>query len=197
MDLILIRHPAPAIDAGVCYGRTDVPLAGDALAARLGKLEAPRPHALWSSPLTRCASIAALLGQRFGCTQTLDARLQEIDFGAWESVRWDDIDRAELDAWAGDLQHARVHGGESVAQFDARVRAWFDACVGERFASFATPERAACHVVTHAGVMRVIASFALRVPLEQCLKWALDMAGIVWLRRDSVSGEWALVRWNA
>ena len=26
MDLVLIRHPAVAIDAGVCYGHTDVPL---------------------------------------------------------------------------------------------------------------------------------------------------------------------------
>jgi alpha-ribazole phosphatase len=198
MDLILIRHPAPAIEAGVCYGKTDVPLAGDvsalaeALAERLAKLEAPRPLALWSSPLMRCASVAALLGQRFGCAQTLDARLQEIDFGAWESLRWDDIDRAQLDEWAANLLHARAHGGESVAQFDARVRAWFD----ERVASLATSERVACHVVTHAGVMRVIASFALRVPLEQCLQWALEMAGIVWLRRDAVTGEWALVRWN-
>jgi alpha-ribazole phosphatase len=202
MDLILIRHPAPAIDAGVCYGRTDVPLASDAsaaadaLAARLAKLEAPRPQALWSSPLTRCSAVAALLAQRFGCAETLDARLQEIDFGAWESTRWDDIDRADLDAWAGDLQHARVHGGESVAQFDARVRAWFDTCVDARFASFATTDGASCHVVTHAGVMRVLASCALRVPLEQCLQWTLDMAGIVWLRCDPVSGEWALVRWN-
>jgi len=202
MDLILIRHPAPAIDALVCYGRTDVPLAGDApaladaLAARLEKLEAPRPLALWSSPLTRCSSIAALLGQRFGCAHTLDTRLQEIDFGAWESMRWDEIDRAELDEWAGNLRHARVHGGESVAQFDARVRAWFDVCIDKRFTSLISSERAACHVVTHAGVMRVIASFALCVPLEQCLQWTLDMAGIVWLRRDAVSGQWALVRWN-
>ena len=30
MDLILIRHPAVAIDAGVCYGQTDVPLADSA-----------------------------------------------------------------------------------------------------------------------------------------------------------------------
>ncbi len=30
MDLVLIRHPAVGIDSGVCYGRTDVPLLGDA-----------------------------------------------------------------------------------------------------------------------------------------------------------------------
>jgi alpha-ribazole phosphatase len=195
MDLILIRHPAPDIDAGVCYGRSDVPLADDAtasanaLVARLATLAAPLPHALWSSPLTRCASVAVCLGQYFGCVEMLDDRLQEIDFGVWERVRWDDIDRAALDAWAADLQHARVHGGESVAQFGARVREWFDARVA--------PTDDTCHVVTHAGVIRAIASFALRVPLEQCLSWTLDLAGIVWLRRRPGQGDWVLVRWNA
>ena len=33
--------------------------------------------------------------------------------------RWDSIDRALLDAWADDLEHARAHGGESLAQFVA------------------------------------------------------------------------------
>ncbi|TKC83026.1 alpha-ribazole phosphatase [Trinickia terrae] len=195
MDLILIRHPAPATDAGVCYGKTDVALAEDAsasavaMAARLAALHAPPARALWSSPLVRCSSVAARLARHFGCAETLDARLQEIDFGTWERMRWDEIDRAEIDAWAADLQHARTHGGESVAQFNARVREWFETCVA--------PADASCHVVTHAGVMRAIASFALRVPHEQCLQWALDMAGIVWLRRHAASGDWALVRWNA
>ena len=38
-----------------------------------------------------------------------------MDFGAWEGRPWNAIPRAELDAWAADLLHARPHGGESVA----------------------------------------------------------------------------------
>jgi alpha-ribazole phosphatase len=198
MDLVLIRHPAPAIEAGVCYGSTDVPLAGDApsaakaLAERLAAWRAPAPRLLWSSPLTRCSSVAAPLAQRLGCALAVDPRLREMDFGAWEARRWEDIDRAQLDEWAGNLRHARVHGGESVTEFEARVRAWFDACIP---ADVARGEGAR-HVLTHAGVIRVMASIALRVPLEQCLSWALDMAGIVWLRRDPAMNTWALVRWN-
>ncbi|TGB20463.1 alpha-ribazole phosphatase, partial [Burkholderia thailandensis] len=32
MDVVLIRHPAVAIDEGVCYGSSDVPLAAGAAA---------------------------------------------------------------------------------------------------------------------------------------------------------------------
>jgi alpha-ribazole phosphatase len=136
MDLVLIRHPAAAVEAGVCYGRSDVPLAGDARAssdavfARLAELAVAPPRAVWTSPLRRCASVAAWLGRRYGCGVTADARLREMDFGAWERMRWDAIDRAAIDAWAADFLHARVHGGESVAQFAARVAAWFEAWRG-------------------------------------------------------------------
>ncbi len=136
MDLVLIRHPAPAVEAGICYGRSDVPLAEDARAssdsffARLATLGVPPPQALWTSPLRRCSSVAAWLARRCRCVATADARLQEMDFGAWERMRWDAIDRAAIDAWAADFFHARLHGGESVAQFAARVAGWFDAWRG-------------------------------------------------------------------
>ncbi|HEV3106034.1 MAG TPA: histidine phosphatase family protein [Trinickia sp.] len=198
MDLVLIRHPAPAIDAGVCYGRRDVPLAGDAPAAadalfvRLAATDAPLPQALWTSPLMRCASVAALLARRFAISRTVDARLQEMDFGAWEGVRWDAIDRAELDAWAADLHRARVHGGESVAQCAARVGEW----LGAWRASCEASAVSCTHVVTHAGVMRIVASLTLGVPLEVLLSWPLEMGALVWLRRESASRAWRLVRWN-
>ncbi len=199
MDLILIRHPAPAIDAGVCYGKTDLPLLGDAcesvrsLAARLAALDAPLPQHFATSPLQRCADVAHRLAQQFGCVCSVDPRLQEIDFGAWEGQRWDAIDRAALDAWAADLRHARLHGGESVAQFEARVGAWL---ARWRESSAATPSSVLA--VTHAGVMRMIAALALGEALETTLKWPLEMAAVVWLRRGEGerADRWRLLHWN-
>ncbi|SEA57720.1 alpha-ribazole phosphatase [Paraburkholderia sartisoli] len=193
MDLVLIRHPAVAIDAGVCYGRSDVALADAPLAsvaALEGKLKLPAPDVVWSSPLTRCRSIAEPWAAQWARQVSVDPRLQEMDFGAWEQQRWDDIDRALLDDWAADLHHARAHGGESVAQFGARVATWFDERQTEAGDGCA-------HVVTHAGVIRVLASLALRVPLEQTLLWSIDFAGVVWLRRREPGVAWTLVRWNA
>jgi alpha-ribazole phosphatase len=196
VDLVLIRHPTVAVDAGVCYGRSDVALIDDArdsvetLAARLVNLAVPSPVLMLTSPLTRCASVAHALATRSGCELRVDARLQEMDFGTWEQQRWDAIDRALLDEWAANLHHARAHGGESVAQFVARVRGGFDDVQSHADGS-------CIHAVAHAGVIRVLASLALDVPLEQCLSWSIDFAGVVWLRRSDVSKPWKLVRWNA
>lgn len=196
MDIVLIRHPAVALDAGVCYGHSDVALADDAqisssaLALKLAKLKVPAPRVLMSSPLMRCSALAAEMANDFGCVLSHDDRLKEMNFGDWETQRWDAIDRALLDDWAANFEHARAHGGESVAQFVERVHAWLDA-FGK------TRELSPAYVVTHAGVMRVIASLVLDVPLERCLKWSLEMAGIVWLRRNADTQQWALVRWNA
>ncbi|GLU35435.1 histidine phosphatase family protein [Trinickia caryophylli] len=195
MDLVLIRHPPPAVEEGVCYGCTDLPLAGapdaaaDAFVARLALLGAPSPQTLLTSPLVRCAGVAAELGKRLGLLPGTDARLREIDFGAWEGRRWGDIDRAALDAWAADLHHARAHGGESVAQCSARVAEWFEACRALAAGS--------AWVLTHAGVMRIVAARALSLPLEQTLSWPVGMGGIVWLRGGRDEMRWQLVRWNA
>jgi alpha-ribazole phosphatase len=239
MDLVLIRHPAPALEAGICYGRSDVPLAGDARAlsdslfARLASLGVPPPQALWTSPLRRCSSVAAWLARRCRCVATADARLQEMDFGAWERMRWDAIDRAAIDAWAADFVHARLHGGESVAQFAARVAGWFEAWRAScgaftdaaalpapsvspalsvspslpsstasaassaiSVSNTASPNPAA-YVVTHSGVIRVLASLALEISLEEVQNWPLEMAAIVWLRHEETNRAWQLLRWNA
>jgi alpha-ribazole phosphatase len=189
MDLVLIRHPAVGIDAGICYGQSDVPLAADVagsarvLEARMRALNVPACAGVWhASPLQRCALLARALGD-----VKSDPRLMEIDFGTWEGCAWDDIDRALLDAWAGDLEHARAHGGESLAQFDARIGGWFDETCREGDAPV--------HVVTHAGVIRVLSARLIEARQASVLQWTLDYGGIVWLRR--ARGEWFLVRWNA
>ncbi|HEX7935736.1 MAG TPA: alpha-ribazole phosphatase [Paraburkholderia sp.] len=196
MDIVLIRHPAVALEAGVCYGHSDVALAeaadvsSAALALRLAGLQVPAPRVVISSPLTRCSALAVEMANDFGCVLSHDDRLKEMNFGDWETRRWDAIDRELLDDWASNFEHARAHGGESVAQFVLRVRAWFDAYVRTR-------ELSPTYVVTHAGVIRAIASLALDVPLEGCLRWSLETGSVVWLRRNDEARHWSLVKWNA
>ena len=135
MDLILIRHPAVGVPTGICYGRSDVPLAADPgtevqrYLNRIGTLNLCDPvGAVHASVLSRCTQIAAPLAAHFNVAMQADPRLREIDFGRWEMQAWDAIDRAEIDAWVQDLENARAHGGESVAMLALRVGAWLEEC---------------------------------------------------------------------
>lgn len=118
MRTFLIRHPKPAIDAGICYGRSDLGLAEDA-AERAEALRdlLPLDAPLYTSPLRRCLELALALH----AGPAIDARLMEMHFGDWEMRRWDDIPRHQLDAWAADPVGYAPPGGESPAAMRARV----------------------------------------------------------------------------
>jgi alpha-ribazole phosphatase len=146
--LILLRHTRPAGGEGLCYGRTDLPLA-PGFAAEAARIAAALPPlaAVVASPLSRCRRLAEAVAAARGLPLATDPRLVELDFGRWEGMAWDAIPRAELDAWAADLMHARPHGGETVAELAVRVAAALD-----DLARGPRPVLA----VTHAGVIRVL-----------------------------------------
>jgi alpha-ribazole phosphatase len=150
MRLHLVRHLPPLVDAGVCYGRTD--LATDP-ATQLHAVPALRaalpPDApVYSSPLQRCATLAAALGRLVH----LDARLAELDFGNWEMQRWDAIPRAGIDAWAADVAGYRPGGGDSVADMAVRVAGFYD--------DVRATDVLDAIVICHAGTIRLLTARA-------------------------------------
>jgi alpha-ribazole phosphatase len=152
MRLLLVRHPPPSIAPGICYGSTDLAVAPNELARVVAALSNTLPTGvpLFSSPLRRCSDLANALAASLGAAApTVDARLAELDFGAWEMRRWDAIARAEIDAWAVDVVHCRPGGGESVLAMAARVRSWH--------ADLLRLGHASAIVVCHAGTMRLLA----------------------------------------
>ena len=100
MRLHLVRHPKPLIESGICYGWLDCPAEDARSVAGMLLAELPCGLPVWSSPLRRCRELAAYLHAR----PMIDDRLAEMHFGAWVGQRWDDIPRAELDAWAADIK---------------------------------------------------------------------------------------------
>lgn len=150
MRLHLVRHLAPQVAAGVCYGSTDLAVDPSLEAAALPALRRALPPGLplFSSPLRRCVSLASALGG----TIAFDARLAELDFGAWEMRTWDSIDRAEVDAWAADVVHYRPGGGDNVIGMAQRIGAFYDDLIAARIP--------AAIVVCHAGAIRLLAARA-------------------------------------
>ncbi|TSE24964.1 histidine phosphatase family protein [Tepidimonas aquatica] len=151
MRLWLVRHAAPVVAPGLCYGRLDVaadPTATAAAAQALRRALPPR-WAGWHSGLQRARALAQALGAPPLADWRLDARLDEIDFGAWEGLPWDAVGPGALDAWVANFAHHRPGAGESVADLLRRVHA-------------ALHEVRALHPegdvvwITHAGVIRAV-----------------------------------------
>lgn len=186
MQLILVRHPLPAIAPGLCYGSSDIDVDTQALQAALPAVVAAVAHAgalpVFSSPLRRCRALSIPLAAQLGrASPIFDARLAEMDFGDWELQPWESIARAEIDAWSMDLVHHAPGGGETVLQVATRV------------AAFADDLRCSpgAIVVCHAGTIRILcalqqsqrgdtlADIALTAA---CAAHRIDYAGVVSLQ---------------
>ena len=87
------------------------------------------PRLDWVSPLQRARAVGHWLRQ-WGWKVQVDARLAEMDFGAWDGRTWADIAWAEVGAWEADLLHHAAGGdGETLHALVCRVQAWADEAV--------------------------------------------------------------------
>lgn len=167
MELFLIRHTAPAVAAGVCYGRTDLPLAETAeqdIQAALAPL--PKFDLVYSSPAQRCVLLASELAQRDGCDLRLAPELQELDFGQWEQLPWARIPREHSDPWAADTWNLAPPGGETERALWTRVATWYRTALPSPVFR--------CAVVAHGGPLRVLRCLALGLPEEERWNWSLN-----------------------
>lgn len=155
MRLYLVRHARPIVDAGVCYGSSD--LAADeghqrqVLAELVRAL--PRDIRVVSSPLRRCLGLAEGLSRALQLPEpVVDARLVEMDFGSWELQPWATIPREEIDAWAANLANYRPGGGECLIDVARRVRSFHD--------DILRSAHPAAVVIAHAGTIRLMLAAA-------------------------------------
>ncbi len=135
---------------GICYGRLDVALAPQPdLAGIAGRLAALPRFSLWSSPMLRCLAVADAIAAAFSTPIRKDARLLELDFGAWEGMPWSDVPCGELDRWAACPADFAPPGGESGASLIARIT------------EFHSNLKPGPHVVvSHGGPLRLLAALA-------------------------------------
>jgi alpha-ribazole phosphatase len=160
MKLALIRHPAPAIAPGICYGRLDVALDPVAL-TRVGRIASDPAlrdlRHVWCSPASRCLLLAEAIALAVPAPLTVDPRLQELDFGDWEGQPWNAVARAELDRWAGSPVTFAPPGGESGAVLIRRVCA---------FVADLRRDGRDCAIVSHGGPLKVLAALLEAKPAD-------------------------------
>ncbi len=161
MRIALIRHPTPLVAPGICYGRLDVavdPSAGEQMARRL--LSDPRLRSarrVWTSPAVRCRGLADAIARAWAVPLSVDPRLWELNFGAWEGRAWETIGRADLDRWAASLLTVAPPRGESGAELIARIR---------DFHADLRCDQRDCVVVSHGGPLKVLQALVLGKPID-------------------------------
>jgi alpha-ribazole phosphatase len=150
MEIYLVRHTAPAVASGVCYGQSDIGVIDTFLQeAQLISQQLPsKVAAVYSSPLQRCTLLATHLFPQQAVITAPD--LMEINCGHWELQRWDDIPKAQLDPWMNDFVHVRIPGGESYTDLFERCTRRFDECCKQPYPAV---------LVVHGGVIRSILSY--------------------------------------
>ena len=145
-----------------------------------------------SSDLSRARDTAQALAERVGRDVVLDARLRELDLGAWQGLtsaeareRFPD----EHQAWRAGLDRPRG-GGETYR--DAGERA--AQCVAEHLP--AVPAGATLVVVTHGGTARAALGVLLELPRDTWGRLA-PLGNTCWSVLVEAELGWRLERHNA
>ena len=165
MEMILIRHTSVAVSKSVCYGRSDVGLAGTFGTERetlSGKLGLAVPPVVYSSPASRCIRLAESISPAY----LTDGRLHELDFGRWEMLPWTEIPESELNPWMADFVNASPPGGENFAALHRRSVDFLQGVL--------QADARQVVIVTHAGVIRSLLCHCLGIPLENAFRLQVD-----------------------
>lgn len=172
MDIYLIRHTKTATEPGLCYGRTDVALAGS-FAEDICELTSKLPEIteadtrIYSSPLSRCTQLAAALG----CPFETDDRLLEIDFGLWENRHFDQLDQAQVKHWADNFVTVSPPEGEDFNSLCCRTADFWGRLI-------LLQNVRQVLLITHAGVIRALLAHVLQMPPANAFKFRVDAGSV-------------------
>ncbi len=164
MKIFLVRHGETQGNAqGVFYGRTNLCLTDKGV-------EQSSQIAHWLSGITFDLALTSTLDraimtadlilahQKIGCQR--EARLNEIDFGAWEMCHFNEIAQnypADWEQWVKDNQTACPTQGESFAHFRSRVHEFAD-----ELREWQEPKNLL--IVAHQGVLSLLLAHLLHMP---------------------------------
>ena len=169
MEIYLVRHTAPDVAPGVCYGQSDIALAAS-FEEEWQQLHSKLPASfdrIYTSPLQRCTQLA----RRLSTPQLVeDSRLIELNFGDWEMRAWDDIPPEETASWMDDFVTVTCPNGESYEGLAARVQAFWDQLGQEKVETVA--------VVAHGGPIRIMLAAALSLPLEHAFRLTISYGSV-------------------
>jgi alpha-ribazole phosphatase len=151
--VLFIRHAETEMAGRYCgHSDPDLNTQGRAQLTRLARLLAEETlNTVYSSDLRRAASTAQAIAAGRDIPQVLRPALREIDFGDWEGMSWEEIERLDPEyaqKWVSSYPHLAAPSGESFEDFKRRVLKEVNHLMDRSSGPIA--------VVTHGGVLRVV-----------------------------------------
>jgi alpha-ribazole phosphatase len=171
MRLDLIRHGETGRH-GFLDGRTDAPLTTEGWRQLAAQTQGVSARTVISSHLQRTRAFAIDLATRTGARPIVDEGWAELDFGMWDGRRFAEIEgeddgREQLAAFYNDPTGSRPPGGESWADFEARVMQALDRALVEA-------QTGDVLVIAHGGPIRCALARLLGVPFASAWAFRID-----------------------
>lgn len=125
-----------------------------------------------TSPMTRCQETAQIVAAVLGVSVSIDPYLREMDFGLWEGMTFDEVEKRypeDLHRWKRSASAPPTGSSETFAAVVDRMRA-----VAERFAS--RYAGASVVAVTHITPIKALVADALGAPPSALFRMELSSA---------------------
>lgn len=169
----LLRHGEVQGGSRFC-GHHDVPLTPTGWQQMYSRVAQQQWDVIVTSPLVRCADFAQVWGWQQSLAVIYEPRLQEMHFGVWEGKTAAEImiedENALSNFWTDPEQYSPPQG-ESLVCFSQRVlAAWHD--VLQRY------QDQRVLVVTHGGVIRLLAALTRQWPAKRLLEVEVKHASL-------------------
>ncbi|MGI8964966.1 MAG: histidine phosphatase family protein, partial [Limisphaerales bacterium] len=131
-------------------------------------------EAIYASPMRRAQQTVAPLMAAYKFQATVLPDLREVDFGDWTGLSWQEVhDKFQISAfsWLEMMEQAAVPKGESSRSFRARI----EPCLKEILEKNSGKT---IGVVCHGGVIRMLLSILLDLPLPKMGLFEIEYASI-------------------
>ena len=194
--ITLVRHGKVEGPAAV-YGRTDIALsaAGHSdLKRTLNNLHAQNPiNQIISSPKNRCLQVAQEFSAQYEVPLRTEDNLQEMDFGIWDSVPFDELgdEWKKIEAFWESPHSMQPPEGESLTDFASRVISSWESLINNN-----KPGHHA--IICHGGVIRILIAHILQLDWRNPALFKqlqIDYASHTRIEIGDYDGAVPVVRW--
>lgn len=129
MDLILLRHTTSVDNQKKVFSSPDTPLSDRGLKQLELLVEKEYPvKRVYTSPYKRSHALAEAISKRHDLPLVVDERLREIDFGKFQGLHFEEIEKLypeEVSLWMEDPWSFGYPGGENFHHVRSRARRFF------------------------------------------------------------------------